>query len=167
MVQVRSHWKCLMVNFNLAWMAQLPTWIKRIKKKKKSGNFYAKKVETLSPFSEASNLLSQSIGTIKQTYLQKRHQNPSNNTFFFFFGDQKLFFGASSHKQLFCFSHNLCKNPEYHWIRINYVCQRKNGSIISFLDWEISHAQYRQKSALQISTLKHPSSTGLSSWPLL
>ena len=116
-------------------------------------------METLSPFSEASNLLSQSIGTIKQTYLQKRHQNPSNNTFlFFFFWDQKLFFGASSHKQLFCFSHNLCKNPEYHWIRINYVCQRKNGSIISFLDWEISHAQYRQKSALQISTLKHPSS---------
>ena len=46
MVQVKSHWKCLMVNFNLAWMAQLPTWIKRIKKKKKwkllckkSGNF--------------------------------------------------------------------------------------------------------------------------------
>ena len=36
----------------------------------------------LSPFSEASNLLDQSIGTIKQTYLQNKHQNPSNDTFF-------------------------------------------------------------------------------------
>ena len=51
-------------------------------------------METLSPFSEASNLLSQSIGTIKQTYLQKRHQNPSNNTFFFFFlGTKSCFLG--------------------------------------------------------------------------
>ena len=107
----------------------------------------------LSPFYH--HLLNQSIGTIKQTYLQNRHQNPSNDTFFFW--DQKLFFGRLHTNN--CFVSAIIYAKIQNIIELGSIMYvRKNGSTISFLDWEISHAQYRQKSALQISTLKHPSS---------
>ena len=57
--------------------------------KKKSGNLC--KIMILSPFYH--HLLNQSIGTIKQTYLQNRHQNPSNDTFFFL-GPKVVFWGV-------------------------------------------------------------------------